>query len=166
MKKVLFSTIVLLVFALPAFADTIVLNDPEDLDTPTSSVLVWDEVRIENQGKRMRVIYHWENATGQQIMLANRRQQQVWWCMDRDEIPAQDPLDCTDVGVPYECCTGAGTGTGCYGGQAAETCFSDTFGFTIRTQDVGTKLGLGLRTLIWSKMRDDILTTGNDGAFQ
>ena len=45
-----------------------------------------------------------------------------------------------------------------------ETCFSDVFSFQVRTQDVGTSIGVGLRTLIWNKFRSDILGA-NDGTF-
>ena len=46
------------------------------------------------------------------------------------------------------------------------TDFSDVFGFLMRCpQDGGVKIGVGLRTLIWNKVKASILTGGNDGTF-
>lgn len=47
--------------------------------------------------------------------------------------------------------------------ECSGTCFDDTFGFTIRAQDVGTTLGAGLKQLLWNKMKADVLSPGNDG---
>jgi len=49
--------------------------------------------------------------------------------------------------------------------ECSDTCFTDVFTFQIRAQDVGTPIGVGLRTLIWNRMKQDILTGGNDGSF-
>ena len=166
MKKALLVITLLLLAASVVSADVIVLDTPESLSVPTAPRLVWDEIRINNQGKILRVFYHWENADGTQIRNTSGRTQNIWRCFDRAEIPAFDVGTCIDIDDPHPCCTGAGTGTGCPELVPAVTCFTDTFGFTIRQVDVDTKLGLGLRALIWSKMKDDILTPGNDGTFQ
>lgn len=49
--------------------------------------------------------------------------------------------------------------------DGVDTCFSDIFGFQIRAQDVGTKIGVGLRTLIWNHFKSEVLTPGNSGTF-
>jgi len=149
-----------------ASADVITLDNPEQLAVPTAPTMVWDYVYIDNQNKLMRVYYHWQNADGTRIKLDGKYTQQHWTCRDMDEIPAFDPLTCVDVDDPDDCCTGPGTGENCYPGEPALTCFTETFGFAIRPQDVGTKIGIGLRQLIWFKMRDDVLSAGNDGTFQ
>lgn len=46
--------------------------------------------------------------------------------------------------------------------DGSSTCFSDVFGFVIRSGDVGTKIGAGLRTLIWNKMKADVLKVANN----
>ena len=50
----------------------------------------------------------------------------------------------------------------CTDSDPESLCFTDTFSFVIRTQDVGTPIGKGLRALIWSKMRADVLTGSNN----
>lgn len=40
--------------------------------------------------------------------------------------------------------------------------FDNIFGFTIRAQDVGKKVGAALWQLIWSKMKADILKVANN----
>jgi len=49
--------------------------------------------------------------------------------------------------------------------KCEDECFSDVFTFQVREVDVGTSIGHGLRTLIWNKMRPDILTGANNGTF-
>ena len=113
MKKLLAILVCLAALCLGVVhADVIDLNTPEQLAVPTAPTLVWDEVRIDNQGKVLRVYYHWENADGIRVKLDGRYTQQVWRCRDRDEIPAFDPATCIDVDDPHPCCTGAGIGTG------------------------------------------------------
>jgi hypothetical protein len=119
----------------------------------------WYVSYISAATKTLTVRYYWEDATGNPIQLDNRSAWQTWSCRD---ISQGDNASCTAAGEPWDCCTGAGTGT-CP--EAVDTCFSDVFGFQIRAQDVGTSIGIGLRTLIWNQMKVDILTGGNDGSF-
>jgi hypothetical protein len=49
--------------------------------------------------------------------------------------------------------------------EITDTDFDDVFGFIVRQQDVGTKIGVGLRALIWNKFKSEVLTAGNDGTF-
>lgn len=125
-----------------AFADTVALNAPVELSVPTATKLVIDRVEIKNHNKELRVFFHWEAASGERIRLYDTmRSEVVWVCQDVEDNPLT-PVDETDA------------------------CFSDTFGFTIRQQDVGTRIGAGLRALIWAKMKSDVLSGGNDGSFE
>jgi len=166
MKKL----IVLLVFIgllIPvlAISDSITLTSPETLQVPTSQKLDWYIDRIDASAKLLRVAYRWRGSSGEVISLGTRNPWMTWDCRNRPAIPAFDVGTCLDVADPHPCCTGLGTGSGCPAGTPADTCFSDVFGFTIRTQDVGTGIGVGLRTLIWNKMRQSILTGANNGTF-
>ena len=84
----------------------------------------------------------------------------TWNCVNTP-VPGENS-ECVAEDDPYDCCSGEGTGT-C--DDMLDTCFSDVFGFVIRSQDVGTPLGQGLRTLIYNAWRDDVIP-GNDGTFQ
>jgi len=92
------------------------------------------------------------------ITTAGAHPQIYFWAFDEDV----DDDNCTGANEPWDCCTGSETGT-CP--EILDTCFTDVFSFSIRTQDVGTSIGLGLRTLIWNQMKNDILTGVNDGTF-
>lgn len=50
--------------------------------------------------------------------------------------------------------------------ECAGECFTDVFSFQVRSQDVGTAIGAGLRQLIWNKFRRDVLTGSNNGTFE
>ena len=154
---------VLVLLALPcwALADRITLTDEETLSTPQAKYMDWHVSKIDAATKSLQVTYRWRNATEGTIFLGGRNDWQTWTCRDI-ETPGEN-AECTDSLVPYECCTGLGTGT-CDGMD--DTCFTDVFGFIIRTQDAGTKMGVGLRTLIWNKMQADVLTGGNTGTFE
>jgi hypothetical protein len=43
--------------------------------------------------------------------------------------------------------------------------FTQIFNFEIRSQDVGMPIGRALQKLIWTKMKSQILSPGNDGDF-
>ena len=155
--------VVLALLAVPCWvlADTVTLDSPQVLSTPSATKMDWYISRIDAQTKTLRVTYRWRDATDGTIHLGSRTDWQTWSCRDI-EVPGEN-ADCTDALVPHDCCTGVGTGT-C--DDMEDECFSDVFGFIIRTQDVGTKMGVGLRTLIWNKMKADVLTGGNDGTFE
>jgi hypothetical protein len=161
MKKIFIAFIMVLFMWGLSGADSITLTSPENLAVPTSSKIGdWYIDYISAKNQRLSVRYYWADSNGQPISLnGNRRSWQIWTCRER---PAQLEADCTDVGVPYSGCTGAGTGTGL---DPGDSCFTDVFGFTIRTEDVGTSIGVGLRILIWNRMKADILTGGNNGTF-
>jgi hypothetical protein len=150
-----------------ALADSVSLNSAEVLSTPTSQKLDWQVTLIDAAAQRLSVRYRWLDGNDKVIRMSRSGNQWMYWeCVAYPAIPAFDPLTCVDIGDPDGCCTGPGIGIGCYAGRAEETCFTDVFGFSIRTQDVGTSIGVGLRTLIWSKFKADVLSGGNDGTFQ
>jgi len=166
MKKLFVLIIGLLVLSSLAiktsFADTVVLDNPETLSNPTSQNLRWKITLIDAETKTMVVSYYWrDDATGDPLYFGRRSQWKTWSCRDI-EVEGTN-AECTDVEVPWACCTGAGTGT-C--DDMISTCFSDVFKFLIRAQDVDTMIGVGLRTLIWNKFKADVLTGGNDGTFE
>ena len=159
--KRLIAVLVLLAIPCWVMADKIVLDSAETLSTPQATHMDWHVSKIDAKTKILQITYRWRDATDGTIHLGSRSDWQRWSCRDI-EVPGEN-VDCTDALVPYECCTGLGTGT-C--DDMEDTCFSDVFGFTIRTQDVGTSIGLGLRTLIWNKMKADVLSPTNDGTFE
>ena len=161
MKKAFFIALCLVLLPVFAQADRITLDQEETLSVPTSNRLRWIVDEIDAQRQMMKVKYCWLDSEGQSIVLSDGRTCHSWWCRDI-EVPGTN-AECVGEGDPYECCTGVGTGT-C--DDMLDTCFSDVFRFEIRQQDVGTKIGVGLRQLIWNQMKDDILTPGNDGSFE
>lgn len=158
MKRLLLA--ILLLMPTVVHAERVTLTNQETLAVPTSSVLDWHVSLIDAKTKTLEVSYQWLDANKNAIR-ANAAGQtwRVWRCQDRS---AELVANCTGAGMPYACCTGPGAGTGCDPGS---TCFTDVFGFVIRTQDVGTKIGLGLRSLIWNKFKGDLLSAGNSGVF-
>ena len=147
----------------PSYGQVLTLNAPEALAVPTATKLDIRHIDINITDKTVTVTYRFLDEGGGPIPAANsNRVNRTWSCRDIPAVPAFDPATCTDVDMPDPCCTGLGTGEGCYEGRPADTCFTDTFSFVIRTQDVGTMLGKGLRALIWSKMRPDVLTGTNN----
>lgn len=157
MKRLILA--LLLLIPTVAHADRVTLTNPETLAVPTSSMLDWYVSRIDAKTKTLEVTYQWLDANQNVIRPTSGQTWRVWTCRDR---APQLVADCTAPGEPYACCTGPGAGTNCDPGS---TCFTDVFGFTIRTQDVGTKIGLGLRTLVWNKFKADLLSAGNSGTF-
>jgi hypothetical protein len=147
-------------------ADDIVLDSTENLAVPTAtSISEWEITKINAAKKEMIVKYRWRDGTGKLIRL-NRDGWLYWYCQDRwnDTNPVNND-ECTAAGVPDACCTGVGTGT-CDDLVQTDSCFTDVFMYEINCpQDNGTKIGVGLRTLIWNQMKADILTGGNDGTF-
>ena len=164
MKKfVLFISILFLALPIIGKADSITLNSDETLQVPTSKKMDWYVDHIDADAELMRIRYRWRGDAGEVIVLENRRDAwQVWECRNI-EVPGTN-AECTDAGVPYECCTGVGTGT-C--DDMIDTCFSDVFGYVVDSGNpmLPIAIGIGLRTLIWNQMKQDILTGGNDGTF-
>ena len=162
MKKLILILVAMLLCFGSAGADSITLDSTETLSTPTTQKIgEWYIDYISASKKRLVVRYYWEDASGVPIVLhgANRHAWQTWTCRDRQE---GDNAECLDVDDPWDCCTGSGTGD-CP--EILDSCFTDVFSFSIRSQDVGMSIGLGLRTLIWNEMKSDVLTGGNDGTF-
>ena len=142
-----------------AFADDITLDSNEVLIVPTATrISEWEIIRISAASKILRVKYRWRAADDSLIKL-ERTGWNYWTCRNTYQGNNES---CTALDTPWDCCSDLETGT-CP--EIVGTCFSDVFGFQIRTQDVGTSIGAGLRTLIWNKMKSDILTGGNDGDF-
>ena len=162
MKKIILVLFAVLLFIpVLGFADSITLTDDEVLQVPTSKHMDWYVDRIDVDRKLLRIRYRWRGDNQEIIRLQDTKSAWLAWECRNIEVPGTN-AECVGVGDPYECCTGVGTGT-C--DDMIDTCFSDVFGFEIRTQDVGTGIGVGLRTLIWNQMKQDVLTGGNDGVF-
>jgi len=164
MKKIIVSILAVLFFCGIVVADDITLTSPEALTQPTASKITeWEVTKINAAQKVMKIKYRWRDGSNvviEGLPNSGRNGWLEWTCADV-EVPGTN-AECTGVGDPNVCCTGAGTGT-C--DDMESTCFTDVFGFTIRAQDVGTGIGVGLRTLIWNAMKADILTGANDGVF-
>ena len=159
MKRFLIVLALLLVPMWFASAESITLDSTETLVTPAAeSISDWEIIKINAANQELRVRYRWR-ASDSSLIKLDSTGWNYWTCRNRSE---GNNDDCTDVDVPWDCCTGEGTGT-CP--EAIDTCFSDVFNFQIRAQDVDTSIGVGLRTLIWNQMKADILTGANDGSF-
>jgi len=166
MKKIFCSILCLLfVFcsALIVKAERITLDSNEIIDTPQATHMEWYISHISGKEKVLKVRYRWIGSNNEPIRFSDTNKSwNTWTCREVPDLnPTENNVDCTDSEAPYECCTGLGTGT-C---DEEDTCFNDVFGFEIRAQDVGTGIGVGLRTLIWNKMRVEVLTPGNNGTF-
>lgn len=161
MKRLVFAVVVaLLVLPLTVHADRVTLGTAETLAVPTSALLDWRVTLIDAKTKTLEVSYQWLDANLNPIRANTAGQTwRVWTCRDRaPELVAS----CTEPGIPYACCTGPGAGTGC---DPGDDCFSSIFRFKVRAQDVGTDIGIGLRTLIWNKFKAQQLSAGNTGVF-
>jgi len=142
MKKVLIlAAFIIAYFFSISQADVLTLDNPETLQTPTSSKLYWYIDLIDNTTKTMRIKYRWIDNNDETIKLNDRTGYNTFVCQNIPDNPATLDIDETD------------------------TCFTDVFGFEIRAQDVGTKIGVGLRTLIYNKFKSEVLSTGNDGTW-
>lgn len=146
---------------LPAQADRLTLTTPEPVNSPTAVRVEFDHFLFSVENAKLLVRYRFLDAANRPLLSNDGAGGwKIWECRDVP-IPG-DNDECTDGGEPFECCTGAGTGT-CNG--LAESCFSDIVRFQIRAQDVGTRIGIGLRQLIWNKMRQEV-TNNNNGTFE
>ena len=161
MRKLVF--ILIISFLLGPFsvsADRITLDSAENLAVPTSRHIAnWHISKIDPADKILRVRYQWATDDNK-IIKTTPSGWNTWDCRDI-EVPGEN-INCTAAGEPWACCTGNTTGT-C--DDMVDTCFTDVFGFTIRAQDVGTSIGSGLKTLIWNRMKQDILSETNNGTF-
>lgn len=156
MKRILLAMAIVLV-AVSAQAQVLTLNTPETLAVPTAPKLFLKEVNINVQDQTVKVVYQFMTEDNQPIPMPRTSiVDRAWYCSNR---AAQLAENCTGLHEPYFGCTGVGIGENLDPGS---TCFSDTFGFAVRSQDVGVQIGKGLRALIWSKMRPDILTGTNN----
>jgi len=137
-----FFVIVFLMFCLCqiTWADEITLTSPETLSSPTAAKIGgWIVTKIDATNKVLQVQYRWLGTENNVIHLNSVNPWYTWTCRDIVDDPETPENE-------------------------ASTCFSDVFGFQIRAQDVGTKIGVGLRTLIWNKFKTSVIP-GNDGTF-
>ena len=162
MKKIVLAVMLAVFLCVPVYADRINLNQEESIDAPVSQRLDWYIDYIDAATNTIIVEYRWIDANETPIRDRDSfRSWHTWIGHDIPDNPATDVTQCIGPGDPWPCCTGIGEGD-C---DETVTTFSDIFRFEIRSQDVGMKIGVGLRTLIWNKMKQDILTPGNDGTF-
>ena len=156
MKKLLLALMIVLMAGV-VNAQVLTLNSTETLAVPTAAKLDLRTVTIDVTNQSVSVVYTFLDASNKIIPIAGSSlYNRTWECRNRNP---QLVANCVGVNNPYTGCTGVGTGSGLDPGS---TCFTDTFSFVIRTQDVGTPIGKGLRALIWSKMRPDVLTGANN----
>ena len=135
----------LLLFFGVAQADKITLNTPQLVAPPEATDIevakyIFD---IENRTNQLIVIFYYLDASGNRIYGLDEKIEQKFRCRNI----ADNPSTAEDE---------------------TSTCWSDVIRYAIRCpQDEGTIIGIGLRTLIWNKMKNDpsIVTPGNDGTF-
>jgi hypothetical protein len=112
------------------------LTLPEPLALPTATQIQFTKVIIEMGIKQITVEYRFLDANNQDIFVPGSGSASRYW--RAIDAPAAD-------------------------GQPEKTDYTDIFGFIIRSQDVGKKIGTGLWMLIWSKMKTSVLKVdGND----
>lgn len=154
--------LILLVVPVASGAERINLSESESIDTPTATKMNWYIDHIDGKTDYMAVRYQW--LTSNNTPIRNRDTFNSWQTWECRDIPTPgENAQCVGTADPFPCCTGAGAGT-CDG--LDDNCFSAIFRFNVRSQDVGTPIGVGLRTLIWNQMRQDVLSPGNNGAFE
>ena len=159
MFRILLSTIIIVMMAMPVMAESVVLDAPQEIASPTVSKMEWVVDDLDSEKKMIRVKYRWIQDNGLYVPIGKKGWN--YWICKNIETRGENAL-CVGEGDPWECCTGVGTGD-CDGYDSE--CFSDIFGFQIREQDVGTSIGVGLRTLIWNRFKQDVLPT-NNGSFE
>jgi hypothetical protein len=136
-------------------SQTFNLDSPHTLQPSESQKIIWDEISIFPDQKKLVVKYRWVTPGGADISVFGRAQQE-WVC--RDIVITGANATCVSAGVPDPCCTGLGTGT-C---DDDDLCFSDIFTFPIPGGAVGQPIG----TLVKNAWRDRTLSGGNDGTFE
>jgi len=135
MKK-LFILFVLVLFFGISNADEYTLDTPQPEVVPETVKFDWDDIFIRLSQKTMILYYSKVNVDGKSIPNSWGKTRREWTCRNMTDDP-ETPEDETD------------------------TCWSDVFMFTIRSQDVGTPIGRGLRQLIVNEMKaDGVLGTG------
>ena len=144
MKRLIIAICLTFGFASMASADVLVLNSPQTEVSPIVISLDWRRITLDlgNQDNVLTVQYFKLNAAGQRIPMSNGAVRRTWICRDMVDNP-----ETTE--------------------DETSTCWSDVFMFNIRTQDVGSPIGRGLRQLIFNQMKNDpdVINPGNDGSF-
>ena len=141
-------------FCSPAYANTLTLDSSETVvDAPanTSSKLTWKMTVVKGV---CSVDFQWFDASNRPIGRVERFECRDWKQEGGSDISNDD---CTAEGEPYGCCTALDEGV-C-------DCWSDVFLFQIRSQDVGTSIGVGLRQLLFQQWKKVYLTGTNNGTF-
>jgi len=144
MKKIFLIAFMFLFYGV-AQADRLTLTTPQLVAPPEATDIevakyVFD---IEDRTNLLTVTFYYLDADGNRIYGLDEKIRQNWRCRNIADNPTT-PEDETN------------------------TCWSDVIRYAIRCpQDEGTFIGIGLRTLIWNKMKNDpsIVTPGNDGTF-
>lgn len=137
------------IFVIMARGQEVSLDSPLSVDTPVAAKIRWatqEPIRINTDAQKLTIYYEYVDTAGTPIRDDRFKSVHMWTCSD---IPTAN-TGCLGVGDPHAWCTGAGTGT------FDDNCFSDVFGFAIRQQDVGKKIGYGLRRLILNKFCQDV----------
>lgn len=114
------------------------LTTAEPLAPQTATWIEWRELNINISEKTVTVKYVWHNDTG--VVPVDGKVEQTYLIQNHADNPDTPENE-------------------------ANPEFDEVFGFTIRAQDAGKKVGRALQTLIWAKMKASILAEGNDGTF-
>lgn len=144
------------------WAGTVILDSPHQITPSVAEKIDWKVVDLDSDTQKVVIKWRWRDS-GSRVLMDTGSDRYGWntWTCENIEVPGENS-ECIDEGVPNDCCTGYQEGS-C--DDMIDTCFSDVFGFEVREQDVGTSIGVGFRTLLWNRWRDDVIP-GNDGTFQ
>lgn len=148
MKKIYVLFAILAIYA-TGYAADLTLTTPETLAVPTATKIRVGRVLIDRDAKFVVCEYKFIAADANEIPATSGSVNRIFRC---ENLSAEAAALCTGPGVPYQSCTGIGTGN----------CYDDVFLFNIRQADVGKSIGQGLWQLIWSKMKNSVLSAGND----
>lgn len=103
------------------------------------------------------ITYHYQliAADGQAVPKKDGTTSRTFVCFERAE---QIAANCTENGVPYNGCTGAGTGENLL---PAVTCFSEVYNRDPKEVGAGKNVGGAFRETLIKKVTSSILSAGN-----
>jgi hypothetical protein len=162
MNKLLVVFMGLFLLVSVSWADVLVLDTPQQVASPMAYKVEVDIQGFDAKENLIQVRHRWLDENGVWIPVTGS-DSRGWVTFNCKNVPVPgENAACLDVGDPWECCDGLGTGS-C--DELLDTCFSDVFRFKVRQQDVGTSIGAGLRTLMMNKWKSKYLPD-NSGEFE
>ena len=167
MFRILLSTIIIVMMAMPVMADKLVFDTPQVVSPVNATGLDWDIVKYDKRDRHLRVLWRLVDENGIRIPISgvDSKGWLRWDC--RDIRTRGENALCVGEEDPWECCTGVGTGD-CDGWD--NTCFASIYNFKIQEQHVGSDLGQVFLLRIWTVFKNDpkvaAILQSIDGTFE